>query len=118
MFKKVEYVGFDAGSELEAKARRANDVLGAVVTGWRDEIAVGWRPAPLGSKLALELSLTLALWNAAGSVTGGVRARGFEPGEEHALRIDLREVWLDLLGDLSRQQTKRLAEMSLEPAEA
>ena len=116
MFKKVEYVGFEGQPDLESKARHATDVLSGVIRNWRDEVAVAWRPAS-GSGHVLELSLSLALWNADGAASGGVRARGFDPGEDHLLRIDLREVWLNLLGELSSQQMKRLDDV-LEPAEA
>ena len=118
MFKKVEYVGFEGKPELEANARQATNVLGGVIRDWRDEVVVVWHPAAPESGLALELNLSLALWNADGSASGGVRARGFDPGEEHVLRIDLREVWLNLLGELSSQQMKRLDDIILEPAEA
>ena len=118
MFKSVEYVGFDGRPELKAKAEQATAALGGVIRSWRDEVDVTWRPAPETNPETLELTLALALWNASGSAAGDIRVQGFEPGAELALRADLREVWLNLLGDLSRKQMKRLAEMPLEPAEA
>jgi hypothetical protein len=117
MFKAVEYVGFEGKPELEAQARHATDVLGGVMRDWKDEAVVTWRPGTEPG-VALELTLTLALWNATGTATGTVRAGAFDPGEETALRMDVRQVWLDVLGDLSRQQMKRLEQIILEPAEA
>ncbi|MBA4067007.1 MAG: hypothetical protein C0501_25515 [Isosphaera sp.] len=119
MFKSVEYAGFDGRPELRAKAERLTPVLGEVVKAWRDQVEVTWRPAPPeDSRTALELTLSLALWNAAGSATGAVRRKALEPGEEGDLRSDLRWVWMDLLAVLSDRQMERLDEYLREPLEA
>jgi hypothetical protein len=118
VFKSVEYVGFEDKPELRALAEQATPVLGALIRSWRDEVAVTWRPAPHDSRHLLKLTLSLTLRDSTGSATGGIRNWVFEPGEEGELRSDLREVWLDLLAILSKQQVKRLDEMLREPVEA
>jgi hypothetical protein len=116
VFKSVEYAGFDHKSELRALAERATAVLGGVIRDWRDEVdVVAWRPA---ARDTLELRLALALPNAAGNATGGIRPHGFQPGDESLLRMDLREVWLDLLDMLIGQMAARREESFADPVEA
>jgi hypothetical protein len=107
MFKSVEYAGFDGKPELRALAERATAVLGGLIRSWRDEVEVTWRPATSNSRDALELTLALTLPNATGSTTGRIRQRAFDPDEESLLRMDLREVWLDLLDVLLAQMATR-----------
>jgi hypothetical protein len=118
VFKNVEYAGFEKGSELEAKARQANEFLGSVIRRWQNEVNVTWRPNLLDSSQSLELTLALSLWNASGTATGQIRQWAFDPGEEGELRSDIRTVWSDLLALLSDQQMKRLDEMLQDPVEA
>ena len=117
MFKSVDYSAVEGHPDLKAKAERATSVLGGLMRDWRDEVEVSWRPAAPGSDAILELTLALALWNASGSATGAVRRSAFAAGQEVALRLDVREVLLNLSGELSRQQMKRLEEFVFEPAE-
>jgi hypothetical protein len=79
---------------------------------------VTWRPVAGNGRDALELTLALALPNASGSATGRIRLRGFEPGEEGLLRMDLREVWLDLLDVLIAQMGTRREESLADLVEA
>jgi hypothetical protein len=117
MFKKVEYVGFEGQPNLRELAERTTAVLGNLIHSWRDEVMVTWRPAPIESGDALELTLGLTLWNAADSATSRIQQRDFAPGEEVTLRSNLREVWSDLLAQLSDQQMKRLDEIRRELVE-
>ncbi|MBP3954037.1 hypothetical protein J8F10_01825 [Gemmata sp. G18] len=118
MFKNVKYVGFDGRPELEAKARLAQTVLGGLIRSWRDEVEVTWRPAPPESGGGLELRLALTVPNVFASATGQIRTRDFESGEEGLLRMDLREVWLDLLDLLIAQIGTRVEDALADPVEA
>jgi hypothetical protein len=117
VFKRVEFKGFEGLSELLHQAERATTVLGDVIRSWRDEVEVIWRPAPLNSGAILEVTLSLTLWNASDSATNFIPSRDFDPGEDAALRSDLRDVWSKLLAQLSDHQMKRLDEILREPAE-
>jgi hypothetical protein len=118
VFKSVEYIGFEKGSELEAKAKQANEVLGTVIRSWRDDLLVTWRPAAMQSDALVELTLSLTLPNAAASASGRIRSRDFNPGEEGYLRMNLRDVWLDLLDRLIAQMESKREEWLAEPVEA
>ena len=118
MFKNVDYVGFEKESELEAKARQANEVLGSVIRSWRDDLLVTWRPAAMQSDALLEVSLSLSLPNATGSVTGTIRRHDFNPGEQGYLRMSLRDVWLDLLDVLIAQMEAKREGWLAETVEA
>lgn len=103
MFKSVEYAGFENRPEPRALAERGTAVLASVIHDWRDALAVTWRPA--GD--ALELELALDVTGAPVAATGCVRRAGFAPGEESLLRIDAREVWLDVLDQLTAELAAR-----------
>src|SRR5208282_3044036 len=96
MFKCVEYSEFDGKPELKQMAERATDVLSGVIRSWRDEVQVNWRPSP-GHDSALELTLALDLPNVSRTAVGIISRKDFESDEEASLRMDLREVWLDVL---------------------
>ena len=118
MFKSVEYAGFEGKPELKSKAESATDVLGRVIrSSWRGDVEASWRPAQ-DSRGLLELSLVLTLPDAAASATGFVTQRAFAPGEESLLRIDLRDIWLDLLDSLIAQVAARTDSSLADPVEA
>jgi len=118
MFKSVEYAGFEGHPELRQLAERASAALGGVIRTWRDEVHVTWRPARPDSDAVLEVTLELSLPNAAGSVTGRIRGRDFEPGEEGYLRMSLADTWLDLLDVLIAQMEANREEWFADPVEA
>jgi hypothetical protein len=60
------------------------------------------------------LELALDVTGAPVSATGPVRRAGFEPGEESLLRIDAREVWLDVLDRLTAELAARRARAAAE----
>lgn len=117
MFKKVEFEGFEDNPELETMARQATVVLGGVIRDWRDDVAVVWRPTEVGTTEELELGLKLVLPDTSAAAAGRIRARAFKPGEETLLRMDVREVWLDLLDRLIAQVAARVEESFTTPVE-
>jgi hypothetical protein len=117
MFKSVEYTNFDGQPELHQLAERATAVLAGLIRSWRDEVQVTWQTAPPGSGAILELTLVLDLPNASHSASGLLRRRDFEPGEEELLRMNLREVWLDVLDLLIAKMSADLEESSANPVE-
>jgi hypothetical protein len=116
MFKSVEYDGFEGRPDLAAKARHATDVLGGVIRDWRDQLVVTWRPHS-GAGAELELALALDLPEAHMTAAGRISARGFEPGEDAVLRMDVRDVWLDILDRLIAQVATRLDASFATPVE-
>jgi len=117
MFKSVDYSALDGDPNLKAKAEHATGVLGGLIGTWRDDTEVRWCPAAPGTDAVLELTLALTVESVSGTATGGVGPRGYAPGHEHALRIDLRDVLLDLFGVLSRRQLERIEAFVFEPTE-
>jgi hypothetical protein len=118
MFKSVEYAELQNHPDLKAKAERATAALGGVIRSWREAVDVSWRPPASDSGAALELTLALSLPEAAASAAGGIRGRAFEPGEESLLRIDLREVWLNVLDSLIAQVGERVEDSFADPVGA
>jgi hypothetical protein len=115
MFKSVEYAGFEAHPDLRALAERGTAALGAVIHDWRDALTVTWRPTASDT---LELELALDVTGAPLAATGCVRRAGFAPGEESLLRIDAREVWLDVLDRLTAELAARRERAVAELVEA
>jgi hypothetical protein len=117
MFKSVEYSSLDGQPELRQLAERATEVLAGLIRSWRDEVQVTWQPVPTNSGANLELTLNLDLPNASHSASGLLRRRDFELGEEELLRMNLREVWLDVLDLLIAKVSADLEESSANPVE-
>lgn len=115
MFKKVEYAGFEGQSELEARARQLTPALANEIHRWRGDVEVRWAPAP---DLAGALVLTLAL-----NLHEGITATHdgtFTPddlSEPWLIRSRCRDVWSDLLEDLSRLLDTRIRQDLAETVE-
>jgi hypothetical protein len=118
MFKSVDYSGVENSPDLKAKADYATAILGQLIRTWRDDVEVAWRSTTHDSKSVLELTLSLTLPNASGSASGRISGLAFQPGNEGLLRMDLREVWLDLLDLLIAQMDANLEESFSESVEA
>jgi hypothetical protein len=115
MFKSVEYVGLDGKPELEAKARQLTLVLANEIRRWRGDVEVRWAPAsdPDG---ALALTLALTLHEGVAATHSGT----FTPddlSEPWLTRSRCRDVWSDLLEDLSHLLDARIRQGLIETVE-
>lgn len=109
MFKSVEYVGFEGHPELRATAEQLTPVLSDVVGRSRDEVEVTWSPQPSDPRRNLNLTLARTLPNGvSGSALGTVTPADL--AEEWLTRSSLRDVWSDLLEELSRRLRERVEE--------
>jgi hypothetical protein len=109
MFKNVEYVGFEGNPELKAKTEQLTPVLSNEIRRSREEVSVMWSPQPSDPRHSLNLTLTRTLPN---GVTGSALGT-FTPAdwaEAWLTRSRCRDVWSDLLEELSRQLEMRVKE--------
>ena len=97
-------------------AERATGVLSGVIRSWRDEVQVNWRPSSSNGS-SLELTLGLDLPNVSQTAVGLLSRKDFEPGEEELLRMDLREVWLDVLDLVIAKISAEVEESLANPVE-
>lgn len=118
MFKSVEYVGFEGQPDARSAAELCTQILGDVVRSWRDRVSVQWRPLPESSRNLLELTLGLSLSGVDARATGLVRRQSLTHGAAAELRSDLREAWLDVLGEISARQMGQLEAALGEPVVA
>lgn len=117
MFKSVEYDGFDSRPDLLAKAEQLTPVLENVIHRSHGEVEVTWSPRPDPFGDGFNLSLVRTLPNGVVGTARGV----FTPAdlaEAWLTRSRCRDVWSDVLEDLSRQLGARVQEALSESVEA